>query len=73
MARNINPYVGSSYSKENTHEYDELISGTMSLRRWLDIRGCMKLCQHYTKKTRGDKGYCPEAKYRLLWEAYVLT
>jgi hypothetical protein len=43
----------------------------MQFRRWLNIKGCLKQNEYFTEKKRGEEGYDPTQKYRLVWD--VLT
>ena len=40
----------------------------MRFRRWLDIKSVMKQNVYHKEKKRGDAGYDPTQKYRLIWD-----
>ncbi len=40
----------------------------MHFRRWLYIKGCLKQNEYFTEKKRGEEGYDPTQKYRLVWD-----
>ena len=71
VTRNLNSNVGSSWRTEHSNQYDEIIATTMSLRRWLDIKRVMKICDYTQEKKRGEPGYDPTQKYRKIWDVQV--
>ncbi len=44
------------------------IAAAIRFRRWLDIKGCLKQNEYFTEKKRGEEGYDPMQKYRLVWD-----
>jgi hypothetical protein len=40
----------------------------MHFRCWLDIKGCLKQNEYFTGKRRGEEGYDPTQKYKLVWD-----
>ncbi len=40
----------------------------MHFRCWLNIKGCLKQIEYFTEKKRGEEGYDPTQKYRLVWD-----
>ena len=71
VTRNINGYIGNNWQTQHEHQHDPIISSTMSLTRWLDIKRNKKLCSFYEEKKRGEEGYDPTGKYRLIWDVQV--
>ena len=51
-----------------SNTFDQEIAEAMHFRCWLDIKGCLKQNEYFTEKKRGDKGYDPMQKYRLVWD-----
>ena len=75
VIRNVNSFVGHSWSTNATdsNRYDPVIAETMKLRRWLDIKACLKYCKFYTEKKRGDPDYDPTEKYRFSWDVPIFN
>lgn len=73
VIRNLNKNLNRSWVTENTNEYDPLIASTMPLRRFLDIKGNVKLCVYTDEKKRGDEGYDCTQKYGLVWDVTVFN
>ena len=71
VARNNNKDLGASWIMEKSNYYDEVIADTMSYRRWLEIKRCMKLCPYFSEKDRTTSDYDPTQKYRLIWDVFV--
>ena len=71
VARSVNRYMGDCYAKEKENTYDPVIAENMHYRRFVDIKSCMKLCDHSQETKRGDDGYDPTQKYRLVWDVFV--
>lgn len=71
VARNNNSYIGDCYIQSQSNTYDSIISETMHLRRWIDIKGVLKLCAYDKEIKRGQPGYDPTIKYRLVWDVMV--
>ena len=38
------------------------------MRRFFDIKATKKLFRHYDEKKKGEAGYDPTQKYRLIWD-----
>ena len=45
----------------------------MHYRRWIDINACLKQNEFWTQKKRGDEGYDPTQKYRLVWDVMTFN
>ena len=45
----------------------------MHYRRWIDIKACLKQNEFWTEKKRGDEGYDPTQKYRLVWDVMTFN
>jgi hypothetical protein len=45
----------------------------MHYRRWIDIKACLKQNEFWTEKKRGEEGYDPTQKYRLVWDVMMFN
>ncbi len=71
VARNVGKSIGDCWDSSKENLYDPVIDETMGLRRWLDIKANMKTSNFNLEKKRGDEGYDPTQKYRLIWDVAV--
>ncbi len=51
-----------------SNTFDQEIAEAMHFRCWLVIKGCLKQNEYFTEKKRGEEGYDPTPKYRLVWD-----
>jgi hypothetical protein len=49
------------------------LSEAMHYRRWIDIKACLKQNELWTEKKRGEEGYDPTQKYRLVWDVMTFN
>ena len=71
VARNVNDFIGDCYVESQSNTFDEVVAGTMNLRRFLDIKRVLKLCAYDKEIKRGEPGFDPTIKYRLAWDTLV--
>jgi hypothetical protein len=45
---------------------DQEIAEAMHFRCWLDIKACLKQNEYFIEIRRGEEGYDPTRKYRLV-------
>ena len=55
----------------DSEDFDPVIAKTMRHHRFLELKRHMKLNNNATEKKRGEEGYDPCAKYRLIWDVMV--
>ena len=65
--RNNNSIIGSCWDQTNKNQYDIMMAKSFGLRRWFDIKSCMKLCKHNKEIRRGEDENDPTAKCRKVW------
>ena len=53
VMRNGNDFIGDCYVKENRKTYDFIIADTIHYRRFVNIKSCLKLCDHTQKNEKG--------------------
>jgi hypothetical protein len=63
-----NSNIAESWMMTQLNTLDQEIAETIHFRRWLDIKGCLKQNEYFTKKKRGEEGYDPTQEYRLVWD-----
>ena len=68
VSRNVNRNVYDPWNPSQENQYDYLTVNTMGIHRFLDIKGAKKLCSHHTETKKGEEGYDPTQKYRLVWD-----
>ncbi len=68
VCQNLNSNIAESWMMSQSNTFDREIAEAMHFRCWLDIKGCLKRNEYFTEKKRGDKGYDPTHKYRLVWD-----
>jgi hypothetical protein len=68
VAMNRNTNIHDSWCTDNERRYDSLIAATMKHRRFIDLRGLIKLNDNTVQKKRGERGYDPCAKYNMIWD-----
>ena len=68
MCRNLNSNIAESWMMTQSNTFDQEIAEAMHFRRWLNIKGCLKQNEYFTEKKRGEEGYDPTEKYRLMWD-----
>ena len=68
IGRNSNNNAADSWKPRNENQFDPLVSKTMGFRRFFDIKATKKLFRHYDEKKKGEAGYDPTQKYRLIWD-----
>jgi len=56
ISRNLNDQITDNYDINNKQRYDELIAGTMGVRRVLDLKRALKLCRPYNGKKKTKDG-----------------
>ena len=61
--------IADCWLKNQSNTYDREIDEAMRFCRWLDIKSVMKQNVYHREKKRGDVGYDPTQKYRLIWDA----
>jgi hypothetical protein len=66
---NLSDNIADCWLKNQLNTYDRDIDEAMRFRRWLDIKSVMKQNVYHKEKKRGDAGYDPTQKYRLIWDA----
>ena len=66
--RNRGKAMGECWMKNAPGKYDEVVDACMTYRRWLDIKSCLKQTLYFDEKKKGDEGFDPCVKYRLLWD-----
>jgi hypothetical protein len=67
-SRNKNENILDNYDVDSELRFDKVIAETMGVRRLLDLKRSVKLCRHYEEKGKGEVGYDPTQKYRLIWD-----
>ena len=55
----------------NRSDFDEEISNSINLGRWLQIKCVMKLCNNKDAPKRGDTNYEPAYKFYFIYKAIV--
>ena len=65
--------VGNCWDLSSENAYDPIVDKSMSFRRWLDIKAVMKQNVWYEEKKRGEIGYDPTQKYRLIWDVLIFN
>ena len=73
VMRNGNDFIGDCYVKENRKTYDFIIADTIHYRRFVNIKSCLKLCDHAQETKRGDDFYDPTQKYRHIWDVLIFN
>ncbi len=68
MCQNLNSNIAESCMMTQSNTFDQEIAEAMHFRRWLNIKGCLKQNEYFTEKKRGEEGYDPMQKYRLVWD-----
>ena len=68
IGRNSNKNAADRWNPRNDNQFGPLVAKTMGLRRFFDIKSAKKLCRHYNEKKKGEAGYNPTQKYRLIWD-----
>ena len=66
--QNLSDNTGDCWLKNQSNTYDREVAESMRFRRWIDIKTCMKQNVYFQEKKRGDEGYDPTQKYRLIWD-----
>jgi hypothetical protein len=56
-----------------SNTFDREISEVMHYRIWIDIKACLKQNEFWTEKKRGDEGYDPTQKYRLVLDVMTFN
>ena len=69
--RNNNSNIGRCWDWTNQNQYDPMVAGSFGLRRWFDMKSCMKLCNQNKEIRRDEDGYNPTAKYRKVWDVSI--
>ncbi|MFM8622856.1 MAG: hypothetical protein ACKOB3_05715, partial [Holophagaceae bacterium] len=69
VVRNLSDNIADCWLRNQSNTYDREIDEAMQYRRWLDIKSVMKQNVYHREKKRGDAGYDPTQKYRLIWDA----
>ena len=73
MCRNLNNNIAESWMMNQSNTFDREISEAMHYRRWIDIKACLKQNEFWTEKKRGEEGYDPTQKYRLVWDVMTFN
>ena len=73
VCRNLNNNIAESWMMNQSNTYDREISEAMHYRRWIDIKACLKQNEFWTEKKRGEEGYDPTQKYRLVWDVMTFN
>ena len=68
VIRNLSDNIADCWLKNQSNTYDRDIDEAMQFCWWLDIKSVMKQ-NVYHKEKRGEVGYDPTQKYRLIWDA----
>ena len=68
VIRNLSDNIADCWMKNQSNTYDREIAEAMRFHRWLDIKACMKQNVYHQETKRGEPGYDPTQKYRLIWD-----
>ncbi len=73
VCRNLNNNIAEPWMMNQSNTFDGEISEAMHYRRWIDIKACLKQKEFWTEKKRGEEGYDPTQKYRLVWDVMMFN
>ena len=68
IGRNSNNNDADIWNPKNENQVDPLVAKTVGLSLLFYIKATKKICRHYDEKKKGEKGYDPTQKYRLIWD-----
>ena len=56
---------------ESAATFDSTIVNTITHRHWLQIKRCIKLCDNSKVIPKGQPGYDPTYKYRMIFDVII--